>query len=320
LESARTRASDLEQALGAAEQSRAGQDGLPTGAQAEVDSPKLELEKSLTEVTRLQHDLEDRTGQVDALAQELALREQAAGLEEASWSPEGQRACHGAVQSFWAGFDYPTSSAHDTGSADDKPDAEGDPTIDDPQADAAPEPETGQVGEADAEEPRGESDIDAPPPEAMSEASSSRETGEAEGFDPDAPIEAEVSQAAAMKEALAAAKAELEAAENEPPPGVNAAATPESPPPQPDDAPVKFTANMADAARGDPKAADATDPATPDNGKEEELDLDPATAQKLKMLRRLKPDRSTEQLLAQISADQLAEPVAKPRRRWFSRK
>ena len=92
------------------------------------------------------------------------------------------------------------------------------------------------------------------------------------------------------------------------------------PPPQPDDAPVKFTANMADAARGDPKAADATDPATPDNGKDEELDLDPAAAQKFKMLRRLKPNRSTEELLAQISADQLAEPVAKPRRRWFSRK
>ncbi len=127
------------------------------------------------------------------------------------------------------------------------------------------------------------------------------------------------SQAAALQAAADAARAEIEAADDELPTG----AFPDTREPTPpftsqsdrDAAPFKFTRALTATTETVEKAVSA---------REEELppDLDPETAQKLKLLRRLNSGKSYEELLHRITADKAAQPPSKQKKKhkWFSRK
>ena len=118
-----------------------------------------------------------------------------------------------------------------------------------------------------------------------------------------------------LKNALALARAEIDAAESEPVPcmtdaakrELEARALEEAEP----DAPVRFTREMAAGCAG---AATARS----DKGDAGGVQHDAETTRKLKMLRRLNPAKTEEALLAQLAEDHAA-PVAVKKKGWFSR-
>ncbi|HNQ24492.1 MAG TPA: hypothetical protein PKK06_15505 [Phycisphaerae bacterium] len=136
--------------------------------------------------------------------------------------------------------------------------------------------------------------------------------------EPAGPTEDFADVQSAMRSALAAAYAELETDDAEPPRGAGA-------PPVPAHvaAPVGGgSTDYTDDLIAKPLPAE---PACPPVEAETETpppgDLDPVVAQKLRMLRRLNPNKSQQELLAQIAAEGHAPGQATPnRKRWFGRK
>jgi hypothetical protein len=123
-----------------------------------------------------------------------------------------------------------------------------------------------------------------------------------------------------MKAALAAARAEIEAPDAEPPPGSVENMDGQDAPPPPvrgsDDLPLKLGGDSG----GHPEVGD--DQPSP-TGSEIPTDLDPEISSKLKLLRRLNPDKSYEELLAQAVAhagDSSSSNQDKKKRKWFSLK
>jgi hypothetical protein len=131
-------------------------------------------------------------------------------------------------------------------------------------------------------------------------------------------VDGEATQASAMRSARKAAKAEIEEADQARAPSLRNKKPSKqekehaSPP-----STSKKTPAAAVAAVAMKKAAQQT--AASDGSAS--VNLDAETAAKLKLLRRLNPGKSEQELLSQIANDQDADGGAKPksRRRWFSR-
>ena len=135
----------------------------------------------------------------------------------------------------------------------------------------------------------------------------------ADGSNPDAPVEADFSQATAMREALAAARAEIAAADDEPPPGPSAESMANVEAPDAYD-PVHFTADLSEEPTNTSPAPEQTEDEV------DKLDLDASVRSKLKMLRRLQPGKSINDLLTQLESEKGSNVAPKQKRRWFAKK
>jgi hypothetical protein len=129
--------------------------------------------------------------------------------------------------------------------------------------------------------------------------------------------EAVDTQASAMREALAATRAEVEAAKREestvPRSGLKEKTPSSGKKRKAGNSPVKFTREMAHGAvPGAPPPQPAPVVAS--------IDLDPETANKLRMMRRLNPSKSDQELLARISQEVKKPGKAKPKKGWFALK
>jgi hypothetical protein len=99
-----------------------------------------------------------------------------------------------------------------------------------------------------------------------------------------------------MQQALAAARAEIEASKSEP--------APQQPTERQDIVPLPEEDTATRENNGDPTtASQAADAEPPAQTNDTPRDLDPETATKLKLLRRLNPHKSVDELLAQIASD-----------------
>jgi hypothetical protein len=132
-----------------------------------------------------------------------------------------------------------------------------------------------------------------------------------------------------MRAALAAARVEIDTADDEPPPGWQRDPKPEEvrAPQHPSvDEPADFTADLI----ASPIISDRDGENEETEGKEEPpdrgtqlADLDAETAQKLRLLRRLNPSKSQQELLAQIMAEKAEQQESRgvsKKRGWFSRR
>jgi len=133
-------------------------------------------------------------------------------------------------------------------------------------------------------------------------------------FEEDAEVE--INQATAMREALEAARAEIEHGDDEPAPGSASSSFEDDNLGDLGDEPVKFTKAMLDRQSQSAQDAGSTTDA-PDSVL---ANLDPETAKKLKMLKRLQPNKSEEELLAQIGVEKSARALPAKKRGWFSRR
>jgi len=145
--------------------------------------------------------------------------------------------------------------------------------------------------------------------ESQTAASQNAETQEC------AAEEALDNHVSAMREASAASRSEAEAAQHKEPAGVCSGPKGGTPSNgkkrKAGDAPVKFTRDMARTAAPEllakpPAAITAS------------IDLDPETANKLRMMRRLNPTRSDQELLAKISQEEMKPGKAKRKKSWFA--
>ncbi|GAF99490.1 unnamed protein product, partial [marine sediment metagenome] len=121
-------------------------------------------------------------------------------------------------------------------------------------------------------------------------------------------------QGDAMKEALAAARAEIEAAKDEAAAHPTARSRPGSESTIQTPAPGNVAAQLAGDLVASPKP---TKEESQVRTTEIPQDLDPETRTKLKLLRRLNPRKSVDELLAQIANEQAAAPAQKQKRRRF---
>ena len=217
------------------------------------------------------------------------------------------------IASFWASFDFSVLSASVAAEADDSEveSAEvgaesGGGLLADATADLVAEP--GEVGETPAE----------PPPE-LAEA-------EADGAAPDGEAYADLDMDEAMRQARAAALAELEA-DDDVPTAAAAELPVDAEPVDADDSQGGGVSAYVDDLVAKPltelmEPPPVEEPAAADEGVAAspppvEAELDEETARKLKMLRRLNPGKSEVELLAKIAEEGPAEPEAQGKRRWF---
>lgn len=205
-------------------------------------------------------------------------------------------ACRVGVASFWANF----TSTGDTAEAPDATEGAG--------ANGKTEPEPAFASNV--------VEVDSTP-----EASASQAAEEPQLDEPTAPDDvtnpAEAMRASALKAALAAARAELEDADKEPPhatPGCDdsGAGSGLAVSPQPSALSQK-TVSEPRHATDDLTAS--SDP-EPEAVSEEEQTLSPEKKAKLRMLRRLNPSIPKKELLAQLAA-QDDEPVSRKARSWW---
>ncbi|MGB2984496.1 MAG: hypothetical protein WBE26_01325, partial [Phycisphaerae bacterium] len=271
--------------------------------QARLDKLTSQLEQERAQYTEGLADIEKREEDVLALVEEADARCDAAStdLANASLNMMERHACHTAIARFWEDFNLNAQVVEDVELTQ-----EGDAAADDT--------DTSEMGAGDLPvraDDAGETTVEADPvQEPVSD--------ECPGDDDEQVIEADESQAAAMQAALASARAEIEAADDEPPPGLPAGAPPEtdpSPPePESSSSPYKVTSDLLATPTVDDKTSLAEE-------SEPSLDLDPETANKLKLLRRLNPAKSQGELLAQITAEKTGKPETRQKRRkkWFTR-
>ena len=255
-----------------------------------------QLAERIAEVQRREQEMEGR-----ALDLDRAEEETDAGPGPAADALETLQASHAAVAAFWVNFDF-TQAGLGTAPVETPPDDEVEE-----EAGVAPAAvedrltETAEVQDCVSKEP------EFPEPDGDPE--------------PDA-----------LHRALAAARAEIEAAENEPPPGLSpeeqreldarAAAD------VAEDQVVKFTRDMASAeAAGESAEAQQSRRLQPARTFAQaeacgsgDTELDPETARKLRMLRRLNPTKSKQELLAQITLEKTGKSTGQKKRGWFSRK
>jgi hypothetical protein len=226
--------------------------------------------------------------------------ESSLGVIQPGGQVPSQEDAHAAVATFWASFDRST------------PEAEVIP----PKSEESADPSGIEMEAAAAQEPEESPDATSAPPADLvslddeTEALDSMESGESaleESLDTD------ITQAGAMQEALAAARAEIAAADDEPvsAPAVDYAV--EHPEHSRRAQPVKFTREFVEQHAKPNDQAQNQEPS-----RSEHMQLDPETAGKLKLLRRLNPGKSVEALLAQIKDEQPNTPAAKQKRSWFS--
>lgn len=125
------------------------------------------------------------------------------------------------------------------------------------------------------------------------------------------------SQATAMRKASAAARFEVEAAKHNEPQsalaGPKTRASSNGSKCKAGDAPTQITRDMAQMSTPElvakqPAAVLAS------------IDLDPETANQLRMMRRLNPTKSDQELLAKISAEGKSPGRTKRRKSWFALK
>jgi len=131
-------------------------------------------------------------------------------------------------------------------------------------------------------------------------------------------VDAEAYQANAMRDALAAARAEVEAAKNDTGPTLKKPRRPSRSGSKNGgkDRPIKVDANrLKEQAELEAKrVAEASEPV-----EVQSIDLHPEMAKKLRTLRRLNPGRSDAELLAQIEKEKnMPAPAGKQKKSWFS--
>lgn len=126
----------------------------------------------------------------------------------------------------------------------------------------------------------------------------------------------------AMKSALAAAYAELNAPDKLAPTESGIGVSEPSLAAEQEDTPVGLSYGADLAAKPFPTEEERVDaePAEPGAADEAPADLDAATANKLKLLRRLDPGASVAELLARIQAEENSSAAPSGKKRWFGRK
>jgi hypothetical protein len=122
-------------------------------------------------------------------------------------------------------------------------------------------------------------------------------------------------QTSAMRAALAVARAEVEAAKHDEPTAARSGAKTKTPSSgrkhKAGNAPVQFTREMAQKSA--PELV-VKPPATVSAS----IDLDPATADRLRLMRRLNPAQSDQELLAKIAAEEKNPARIKQKKSWFA--
>lgn len=295
VESLRGAIKDLEAQVETAQVEQGANADDADNAHREVVELESNLKKQRMEFEERNAILQDERNALDARAAEIELRERdaLALMEEMEQgqSGDGERetqysatvdasAVHGAVASFWESFDLSALPTNDAA----RP----------PMVPVTPaEPIT--------------------PPDGADHANNNAEPA------PDDEIE---DTQAAMRAALTAARAELEQADQEPAPGTKRSgkANKSAPAAKVKSAndPIKIT---RESLMKRAKEEEAGDTAAKTKQEEKPLpqDLDAAALQQLRMLRRLNPNQSDEQLLGRINTKPESPGGQKQKRGWFSR-
>ena len=274
----------LQQQLEKSQRDHEEQIAAETAERTQRDQRVTKLEKNLANAEQRAEEASSLLKQAEI--DRAALPESAAGTQtETEW----RHACHAGIGAFWADFRMAVES-HD-----------------------------GVELSVAAKDVQAETDTAVTPASGGPSAQDSTLLPQPDDKAPVDPGEEEFSQAAAMKAAMAAARAELEEEDEAPPRPATASAHPPA-----SSAPAVFDSPGAPGPRaGESKATPIAPVAKPVSNKNAAIpsDLDPKTAIALRTLRRMNPNKSIDELLAQIAARKPEKIVAKKTKKgWFSRR
>ncbi|MFH1110263.1 MAG: hypothetical protein V1790_13875 [Planctomycetota bacterium] len=282
IELSRTRERELAGSLGKAEAAHAREMHAAEDARVEAKRLAVQLDEEKKAAAERQAAIERREQEVLTLLEEVEAKSTASPNAPDGVALLAQRqASQAAVAAFWAEYKIAPQSG--------------------PGARA-----TGRSKQAD------------PPARntAAPDASEARTSAETAPVEPGAAEEPVDTQASAMRDALAAARAEVEAAKREEPSAVHSGprqkSTSNGRKRKAANTPQKFTRDLAGTAPELPAPQPAAVVAS--------IDLDPDTANRLRMLRRLNPSKSDAELLARITAESTKAGKPKQKKSWFALK